>query len=422
MYSLEVSDMGRKMRTIVRAADAELAWQNVGYYNNAVNEHVYFQHTDASGMSYRTARADATVIGNSGTEGAAAELDPLGGNVGTFTPYFQFNTSPIEPAKPTLQNMTEFSQFSVNGQQMQMLMDGIEVPFWMGMTALNNGSAIPASLAQYQNLPGFRFESVGLGMFRGTVFEKVSMPNVNWGGDGTITVNETTDIWLPKEVSFYFPTSWNLINDYEIVPLPSKQEVLDRVNTGDCNNFINRLISKAEELQFKNIKSKVTKTGVSPTSSNRIERQDGVSLINSAFDQNVISLVPDLKTEDGYGVGGLNTGNFYQKTSKIQVNAGGVVTRFDYGPQLFKKVIDIARRSVHEQYVTTIIHESIHSSGKYGLSDKILAAAVFALGESDKAVNLNKKDSGDTRAILNYSGAWDAVLRKYCGTESERKP
>ena len=89
------------------------------------------------------AHADATVIGNSGTEGAAAELDPLGGNVGTFTPYFQFNNAPpIHPEILTLQNMNEWSPRAADGQQVRMVMDGIEVPFWMGMTALNNGSAV----------------------------------------------------------------------------------------------------------------------------------------------------------------------------------------------------------------------------------------------------------------------------------------
>ena len=214
----ELDDTGKKTRTIVRAAGAELAWQNVGYYNNAENEHVYFQHTDASGMSYRTANADGTVIGNSRTEGAAAELDPLGGNVGTFTPYFQFNAPPIRPEIPTMQNMNEFMPRTINGQRVQMVLDGIEMPGSMYsalMSMLENGSAIPASLAQYQNQPGFQYNSVGLGMFQ--AHWETSSSSGGWSHTYDDDNNIIGTEWLENSVTttvshtetFNVPTSWN---------------------------------------------------------------------------------------------------------------------------------------------------------------------------------------------------------------------
>ena len=207
-------------------------------------------------MSYRTANADGTVIGNSGTEGAAAELDPLGGNVGTFTPYFQFNTTPIRPEIPTMQNMNEFTPRGADGQQVRMVMDGIEVPFWMGITALNNGSAIPAGLAQYQNLPGFSFQSIGSGQFSVSIPKQVGW-NVNPNGS------------VSREYSKYsFDTfTWNLPQQaqtatfngkkYKVVPDTYKDALKNSLGTRlqkeKCRNAINSLLkqlgSNFEDLQ-----------------------------------------------------------------------------------------------------------------------------------------------------------------------------
>jgi hypothetical protein len=57
----------------------------------------------------------------------------------------------------------------VNGQIVKATIDGVAVPISLALHRLNNGSAIPAALAPYQNLPGFRFESHGLGIFSASV-------------------------------------------------------------------------------------------------------------------------------------------------------------------------------------------------------------------------------------------------------------
>lgn len=78
-----VSADGSKARTYVRAAGAELAWQQ----GTGSGASVSFQHYDPAGSSYRT-----TYITNyTGAyhEGGPAELDPMGTNVGTENYYLQ---------------------------------------------------------------------------------------------------------------------------------------------------------------------------------------------------------------------------------------------------------------------------------------------------------------------------------------------
>lgn len=76
----EVAADGSKARTFVRAAGAELAWQN----GSSSTGNVSFQHYDAAGSSYRTTHT-STYTGGS-YEGGPAELDPMGTNVGNVNP------------------------------------------------------------------------------------------------------------------------------------------------------------------------------------------------------------------------------------------------------------------------------------------------------------------------------------------------
>ncbi len=85
----EVNNTGRKLKTIVRAAGATLVWQTVHHNtnNNTDSEYVNFEHWDASGLSYRSTTTSGDAMMGQGTEGAPAELNPLGGNVGLSSPY-----------------------------------------------------------------------------------------------------------------------------------------------------------------------------------------------------------------------------------------------------------------------------------------------------------------------------------------------
>lgn len=125
-----------------------------------MNEYVFFQHNDASGMSYRTARADGTVLGTNYTEGAPAELDPLGGNVGTATPYVISGGGSLQPEIPTLQNLTDWDYLLVNGQKVEFQMDGVTVPYGVLAGLLGGGGgAIITGFSSSTSISG-----VGIGV------------------------------------------------------------------------------------------------------------------------------------------------------------------------------------------------------------------------------------------------------------------
>jgi hypothetical protein len=109
------------------------------------------------------------VYGDGSYDGAPAELDPMGGNVGLSTPYIQL----YEPPQPTEEfpflEIFGDSPMYVNGQQVSCTLDGMSVGCSMAMNMLNNGSAIPASIAWAQHLPRFQFTSHGLGIFTANI-------------------------------------------------------------------------------------------------------------------------------------------------------------------------------------------------------------------------------------------------------------
>ncbi len=85
----EVWGNGRKHRTYVKGIGNETAVQSAyASETAALSELVLFEFSDSSGMSYRTTDTlgELAATGNGG-EGAPIETDPLGGSVGTHTPY-----------------------------------------------------------------------------------------------------------------------------------------------------------------------------------------------------------------------------------------------------------------------------------------------------------------------------------------------
>jgi hypothetical protein len=201
----ETDALGRKVKTYVRAAGATLAWQTV-YFNagNTETEYVNFEHWDASGLSYRSTTNDGTEITGEGAEGSPAELDPLGNNVGLFTPYLELiHPPPPEPEYPTLQPMNTDMPMYVNGQRVTATVDGIEVPYGLAMSMLANRSAIPAALAPYQHLPGYRYEDRGLGIFTATV-----PVQVGWHVNPNQSVTPVYSQHSTRSYTFAIPVSW----------------------------------------------------------------------------------------------------------------------------------------------------------------------------------------------------------------------
>lgn len=113
---------------------------------------------------------------------------------------------------------------------------------------MENGATLPEAIARFQRFPGFSFEDKGLGIYIGTVFDKVRIPNVNFG-NGDIRVNGFTSAWLPREVSFYFPVSWGSqpqtqqqkVNNDFIWHLLDEKETVKRIK-----DIVSYAISKEE--------------------------------------------------------------------------------------------------------------------------------------------------------------------------------
>lgn len=160
-------------------------------------------------MSYRSTTGSGTAIDSEGAEGSPAELDPLGGNVGLSTPYITF-APPIEPEYPSLQPMNEFMPMYVNGQQVTCTLDGMSIGCSAAQSMLESGSAIPAALAPFQNLPGFQFNSAGLGLFTAYIpGYYFSDPGGGSGTDDDPYIFGSYGYQPAQTLSYYFPVSWS---------------------------------------------------------------------------------------------------------------------------------------------------------------------------------------------------------------------
>ncbi len=100
----------------------------------------------------------------------------------------------------------------VNGQRVNCNLDGMEIGCSQAYHMLDVGSAIPAALAPFQNLPGFSFESRGLGIFTayipGYYFET---PNGGGSGDSDDDPIQVGSWGYQPErwETYSFPVSWS---------------------------------------------------------------------------------------------------------------------------------------------------------------------------------------------------------------------
>jgi len=100
----EVWANGKKHRSFVKGIGNQTAVQSAYASETAqLNEVVLFEYSDASGMSYRTTNklGEHAATGDGG-EGSPIETDPLGGNIGTYTPFITL-IEPFDPEYPELQ-------------------------------------------------------------------------------------------------------------------------------------------------------------------------------------------------------------------------------------------------------------------------------------------------------------------------------
>ena len=79
-------------------------------------------------------------MGGIGWEGAPAEMDAMGGNVGTTTPYIV--DPPSEPPNMFVTAIGEESPLSVNGKRVTCNQDGVAVSCNVAFVGLSTGSAV----------------------------------------------------------------------------------------------------------------------------------------------------------------------------------------------------------------------------------------------------------------------------------------
>jgi hypothetical protein len=163
------------------------AYSRYEYPQNGVQSKVYSTITDVNNNGADSADevlseswADGTAMFDEGTDDSPVELDGLGGNAGISTPYLPFGGNPPQQY-PEYQQMNDESVMRINGQDVRATLDGVGIPFAFALHLLQNGSALPAALAPFQHLQGFRFESNGLGTFSVNIPRQVGW-NVTYNG------------------------------------------------------------------------------------------------------------------------------------------------------------------------------------------------------------------------------------------------
>ena len=400
---------GKKGKTFVRAAGTELAYQSAYSSDTAqLNEAVFFEYTDASGMSQRTTdKTGAAVASGFNGEGAAVELDPLGGNVGLYSPYFTF-VNPPAPEDPSLFLLGEESPQYVNGQRVTCQLDGLAIGCNQAYAALENGSAIPAALAAYQNLPGFSFQNNGLGIFTSFVPGHWEYINGNHSApnDDVIRVYTDTTFVSATTNTFYFSNiSWSPTGQNQqdkVVPLGNVARDAQKLISGnkDCENFIKNLLE-------------------------RVAEQTGNPSVANPFAGNIIDFSRQTYKRRN-GTIGEAAGKAYGRVFSLPDSNG---RRESYGiVGISPQIEGFIYASI--DYIQDYIHESIHNAGIFGTySDRDLATASYNLIKSKDGKPISglpksaleeyeKLDEKDTEGNSNF---YDKVLQHFCPGEGGRR-
>ena len=357
----EVNSRGRRIKNFVRAAGALVAVE-MGDTANAQGQYVYFDHRDASGMSVRSTTASGTVLFGEGYDGAPAELDPMGGNAGLSNPYIEVNPPPIQPDTPLLQIYDPFDGLRINGQRVGCNLDGISIGCSQAFAALESGSAIPAALAPFQGLPGFQFNSYGLGIYSFTINNSGSnnAPTPPGGDPDTSYGTRNTS------TTYYFSISW-------AVQIPQQQTQRQEMDVARVKTDIQSARTKLTEKCLNNLKDFLLgaikkEFGFKDGSDELKFFADEIvglgSLLNSLAKAPITSSAVH-RSEDV-------TDAIYNNRTVASFNRSGGSTSLNVGTKYFYeiqhneiRVNDQPRYSLYsnseKERVYTIVHEAIHS-------------------------------------------------------------
>jgi YD repeat-containing protein len=341
----ELTAQGAKQQTYVYANGTILAEQT----NFGGTPYVTLEHREPEGASVRGSDASGQ------TAGSIAELDPLGANAGTFKPF----TWPPPRSTGELVPFGGLPEMgTVGGGCAQAGVYGpCSYDFW--------GSSIA-------DLPGF-----------GTNWGSFTDLEV-WQHSARLAYTLARNGFTPtKREGFLRDTDWSKLlpqNSVVTVPLAAQQLkglIQDRLNYGDCADYVNRLISQAAKM--------------APANNPRNEFKD----IADLFDQIVAQPNGGFRFEAATGTT-VGTGSGSANGYLVRGNATITVTPVRYYANSPSYVIRSAVENAPYRYGITGLHEVIHHSGRYWYDDDFLTQVAQSL---------------EPNAKITY---WDHALQNHC--------
>ncbi len=396
----ETDALGRKAKTYVRAAGATLAWQTVAYNltTQAETEYVNFEHWDVSGLSYRSTANDGTQITGEGAEGSPAELDPLGSNVGLYTPYWELiQPPPPEPEYPTLQPMNTDMPMMVNGQQVTCTLDGFAIGCEQAQSMRQNGVAIQAPSQMVAGIwSNSQQRYVGLAIWNPQAAQAgIAFLGSNSTGFLPVGVNYSSGGFSGSNVTQWFTAGGLNQLNRNFLPIaafdevygrqPQSQQTLPTPLSGQALRKWQTERDRLQTLLFRKEKLK--------TSCLRFLEE---ALGEVGFDVNKLS--QDLMNQTPYD---------FEKST----NPDTTLAIFD-NTKAAADALKAANRDLPDAYTSSstnniyytstglklsiILHESLHRV--FGLSDQTLAEKLKAIGKGVR-VNDEKKNPKGSRVI-----------------------
>ncbi|CAN5353222.1 hypothetical protein BH10ACI2_BH10ACI2_00050 [soil metagenome] len=239
---------GKKGKTFVRAAGTEIARQSAyASETSSLNESVFFEYIDASGMSQKTTDKEGSPVAyGDGGDGSPVETDPLGSNAGTANPYYDIQ---VYNPDPDYQNLLlpyydDAPQY-VNGQRVTFTLDGMSVSFSQGISALKSGSAN----VDFNNTDSFLLAQLGIYAVRHEMGNTQAPPPPGSPSDAPLTSHSYATTQYSYEY-FFSNISWSPagqgINDTR-----SAEAVKNAIAkasgslTGGCKDAIEKLLRNA---------------------------------------------------------------------------------------------------------------------------------------------------------------------------------
>jgi hypothetical protein len=196
-------------------------------YGSGPTKSVHFEHVDASGMSFRAARSDGSALSSDGSyDGAPAELDPLGGSMGTTTPYVVEEEPPPPPEPDPIfpfRTLPDDSPMSVDGRRITCIIDGIEAISGCG-SYLSQAARGDAFDVDFENSDPFVLRSLGVSRY--PIYRDVSP------ADPDI---DPVDPGKPVPVTTSEQTGWGyMFSDISWAP---QQQTTRRLNEGEVDRL-----------------------------------------------------------------------------------------------------------------------------------------------------------------------------------------